>query len=241
MGIRAMIWDVDGLVVGSEEADCQAWREEFDRAGVPVSVEEYARMWDQWSWHRQVRMIDHLIARAPGPADEDTVTARRLARYRELCAALPARPGIAEWLLRARELGLISHVATNDVDGRAAGHLARLGLAGLAGPVVSVRTGIARKPAPDLYLAALEALDIPAGEAAAVEDAPHGAAAALAAGLRVIVVPNQVTACLEFPAASLVIADPQGMLLDEVLAMLDRAAARAPHDPGGCPPDRNAR
>jgi beta-phosphoglucomutase-like phosphatase (HAD superfamily) len=231
--VRALIWDFDGLIAPTEDMDCQAWREEFDRAGVPVSVAAYARMWDQWAWHRQVRMIDHLIARAPGPVDEDEVTARRLARYRELCAALPATPGITEWLHRARELGLATHVATNDVDVRAAGHLARLGLAGLAGPVVSARDGIARKPAPDLYLAALNALGVPAGDAAAVEDSPHGAAAALAAGVRVVAVPNQVTARLNFPAGTLIIADPAGTPLDEVLAMLDRAAARVPREPGG--------
>lgn len=229
--VRALIWDFDGLIAPTEDMDCQAWREEFARAGVPISIAEYARMWSEWMWLRQVRPVDHLMARALGPVDEAAVMARRLARYRELCAGLPARPGIVRWLQRARELGLACHVATNDIDGRAAGHLARLGLAGLAGPVVSARS-IARKPAPDLYLAALAALGVPAEEAAAVEDSPHGAAAALEAGLRVIVVPNQVTACLDFPHGVLTITDPAGTALDEVLAMLD-LAARAPREPGG--------
>jgi HAD superfamily hydrolase (TIGR01509 family) len=49
------------------------------------------------------------------------------------------------------------------------------------------------KPRPTLYLEALQLLGLAAGEAVAFEDSPNGVAAAKAAGLRCLVVPNDVT------------------------------------------------
>src|SRR5690606_1399442 len=54
------------------------------------------------------------------------------------------------------------------------------------------------KPRPDVYLLALERLGLEAGEALAIEDSLNGATAATAAGLRVVVVPNDVTASQPF-------------------------------------------
>lgn len=103
-------------------------------------------------------MIDHLRAQVGQPINEATVNARRLARYPELCADLPARLGIREWITQAQATGFILRVATNDGTGRAA-HPDRLGLARYLGAVVTLQPGLARKPAPDLYPRALKALD----------------------------------------------------------------------------------
>jgi beta-phosphoglucomutase-like phosphatase (HAD superfamily) len=114
--VQALVWNFDGLIMDCEEADCRAWREEFAAAGVPITLAEYARYWEQWSWHRRpgTRMIDQLRTRAPGPLDEAAVSARRLGRYQQLCAELPARPGIESWLRCAASLSMPCAVATND-------------------------------------------------------------------------------------------------------------------------------
>jgi len=87
--LRALVFDFDGLVIDSERCDASAWQEEFARAGVPITIAEYAQFWSTWSWQRRVRMIDQLRARAARPVDEGAVLARRLARYEQLCADLP--------------------------------------------------------------------------------------------------------------------------------------------------------
>jgi HAD superfamily hydrolase (TIGR01509 family) len=220
VSIRALIWDFDGVIIDSEGADCQAWREQFALAGAPVTVAAYARFWAEWSWHRKVRMVHQLAALSPDPVNHTAVEARRLARYRELCADLPARPGVARWLRQARELGITCAVATNDDTGRTRAHLARLGLDTLISAVVTAGDGIARKPAPDLYLAALDALGIPASRAAAIEDSPHGIAAAQAAGLATIAMPHPVSAALDLTGADLIVADAAGMPLDQAIARL---------------------
>ena len=57
------------------------------------------------------------------------------------------------------------------------------------------------KPAPDVFLRALELLDVSAGSAAVIEDSPNGLKAALAAGIRTIVVPNPLVKSLDFSGA----------------------------------------
>jgi beta-phosphoglucomutase-like phosphatase (HAD superfamily) len=61
----------------------------------------------------------------------------------------------------------------------------------------------AGKPAPDTYLAACVALGVEARRALAVEDSAHGVAAAKAAGLLCVVVPNSLTKGLDLSAADL--------------------------------------
>ena len=68
-------------------------------------------------------------------------------------------------------------------------------------PAASVR--LAGKPAPDTYLAACAALEVDPSRALALEDSPNGIAAAKAAGLHCITVPNPLTAALDLSSADL--------------------------------------
>ena len=61
------------------------------------------------------------------------------------------------------------------------------------------------KPAPDVYLAACDALGVAPGRALAIEDSAHGVAAAKAAGLRCVAVPGPLTRSLDFSAADVVL------------------------------------
>ena len=57
------------------------------------------------------------------------------------------------------------------------------------------------KPAPDVFLRALDLLQVDPGAAAVIEDSPNGLKAALAAGLRTVVVPNPLVKALNFSGA----------------------------------------
>jgi HAD superfamily hydrolase (TIGR01509 family) len=61
------------------------------------------------------------------------------------------------------------------------------------------------KPAPDLYLKALELMSVPAGEVLALEDSQNGVRAAYDAGIKVIACPNDVTRHLDFSLATQVV------------------------------------
>jgi putative hydrolase of the HAD superfamily len=219
--VRGILLDFDGLVIDSEAADCLAWSEEFALAGVPLTRLEYAQVWHAWAWERQVRMIDHLRALAGRPIDEATIEARRLARYTALCANLPARPGIRQWIADAHAMGLTMGVATNDDTHRAPDHLARLGLDRYLDAVVTLQPGLARKPAPDLYLRALKLLDLDPATTIAVEDSSHGIEAAHRAGLRAIAYPTpEVSAHTDLSAADLVVSSAADTPIEEAIRAL---------------------
>jgi putative hydrolase of the HAD superfamily len=83
--------------------------------------------------------------------------------------------------------------------------LARLGLRDRFA-VLATRERVARsKPAPDLYELALAELGVTAGDALAVEDSPNGVAAAKAAGLFCVAVPNPLTVGLALDNADVVL------------------------------------
>jgi putative hydrolase of the HAD superfamily len=76
------------------------------------------------------------------------------------------------------------------------------------------------KPAPDVYLLALDRLGVPPGRAVAVEDSAHGVAAAKAAGMRCIAIPNPHVGSARCDAADLVLASAADLTLGDALAQV---------------------
>jgi beta-phosphoglucomutase-like phosphatase (HAD superfamily) len=125
----------------------------------------------------------------------DLAAARQLRRTFELglVGDLPLRDGFAELLDRAAVRGLRLAVVSSSPAEWVRGHLGRLGLLDRFELVITREDAARAKPHPDLYLVALDRLGLPAEQALVVEDAVNGAAAAHAAGLEAVVVPNPVT------------------------------------------------
>ena len=80
------------------------------------------------------------------------------------------------------------------------------------------------KPAPDVYLLALEPLGLDPAQAIAVEDTPHGVTAAKAAGLRCIAIPNPFVDATRFTEADLLLPSAAALSLRAAFAALDNQA-----------------
>ena len=78
------------------------------------------------------------------------------------------------------------------------------------------------KPAPDVYLAALQALEVEAEAAVAFEDSPNGLLAAKCAGIFCVAVPNAITRQLVFEGADLVLSSLAEMALGELLRLKEK-------------------
>jgi beta-phosphoglucomutase-like phosphatase (HAD superfamily) len=97
------------------------------------------------------------------------------------------------------------------------GHLERVGL-GSVWDCVRCRDDVREaKPAPDLYLAALECMGLAAAEAVAIEDSPNGIAAAKAAGLLCVAVPGPLTQATDLGQADLHLSSLAELPLAELL------------------------
>ena len=87
------------------------------------------------------------------------------------------------------------------------------------GPTVCADGDTTRcKPSAALYLEALDALGVEAGEAIAIEDSPNGVAAARAAGIFCVAFPNDVTRGLDLSQADLLLESLEDVPLGELLA-----------------------
>lgn len=183
---RAVVFDMDGLLLDSEEAWHAAERAllanhgaeltDVDRlASVGRSVDEVIVWYAErigWGPERVLELRDELI---------------RLVRerYTEIAPMPGARELIAQLRGRTR-LGLASNTDRSLVDHA----LAATGL-GEAFEVVVTAEDVERpKPAPDLYLFACECLGVRPDEAVALEDSETGVAAAKAAGMWCVAVPQ---------------------------------------------------
>ncbi len=78
-----------------------------------------------------------------------------------------------------------------------------------------------KKPAPDVYLKALEELDLPAASCVAIEDSRNGLLSAVGAGIPTIVTPGIYTLGEDFTEAAVVIDDLALLEFNDVAALFD--------------------
>jgi HAD superfamily hydrolase (TIGR01509 family) len=199
--MRALIFDFDGLLVDTEASAFRAWRQVLAEYGADLPLPVWqAVIGGQSSVAAVLSHLEHAV----GTVDREAVVTRWRDTNRAFADRMPLRDGVGEFLSAARADGLRLAVASGATRDWVSEHLERVGVSGLFA-VVSALDGHRPKPAPDVYLAALDALGVPASDTVAFEDSPTGVAAAVAAGLRCIAVPNEVTSGLSFPDAERVL------------------------------------
>lgn len=223
MAIRALIFDFDGTLLDTESPDMLAWQAVFEEHQVSLSLD----LWYQ-NVGRAPGTFDvyaHLEALIERPIVRDHVHGQYRARFRELLALEKLRDGVDHWLADAHDLGLDLAIASSSPRSWVTGHLDTFGLLDRFRVVRSRDDVTHAKPAPDLYLSALDGLGLRADEAIAVEDSPNGSVAAKAAGLYVIAVPNPVTRNLRFSHADLVLDSLADLSLEDALARAANGAS----------------
>ena len=217
--LEALLFDVDGTLADTER---DGHRVAFNRAFADAGLD--------WEWTPEIygrllavtggkERIRHYLAterpdfQAPGDLDAfiADLHAAKTEHYKKLMAdpGLPLRPGVARLLREAREAGLRLAIATTTTPANVTALLTH-SLAPdaeswfeviAAGDVVP-----AKKPAPDIYLWAMERLGLGPESCLAFEDSDNGLRAALDAGLRsVLVTVNDYTRNQNFDGATLVL------------------------------------
>lgn len=114
-------------------------------------------------------------------------------KFIDLSDQLPAKEGVVDFIKSVKDAGLKLSLATSAVRAKPIKHLTRFGLIDYFDFIVTADDVERIKPHPDLFLKALEKLNIEKEEAIIFEDSRNGVLAANRAGVKVIVVPNDVT------------------------------------------------
>lgn len=198
--IKAVVFDMDGVMFDTEQLAVRAWMQVGAESGWPLSRSLCLRLLGL-----NTRSAGEVLTQALGP-DFNYPQARKQMNLRlnQLIEAdgIPIKPGLGQLQQWLKAAGWPYCVATSSDQARTDFCLARGGLAQAFTQRICGNQIHRGKPAPDIYLAASRLLKTRPENCLAIEDSPNGAAAALAAGLQLAVVPDLIP--LEaFPAQML--------------------------------------
>ena len=234
--VRAVVFDMDGLLLNTERLAREAMRrtvrelgieedEVLSAAMIGVPVDGCSRL---------------LIARYGAALLPDAFFA---ASARHLHAQIEAgemrlQPGALELLEALRQARFPRALATSSARQKAMHHLQRAGIANCFDAIVT-RDDVARgKPYPDLFLHAALRLETAPQQCLALEDSYNGVRAAHAACMPVMMVPDLLSATQEMHDKSVAVVSNLHQvrrLMADHLARAARLAARYPAPPeGGC-------
>jgi HAD superfamily hydrolase (TIGR01509 family) len=214
--IRAVVFDLDGVLLDSEQLWDEARREvvarHHGRWRTQATVDMQGMSAPEWSRYLQ----DELAVDLPPGRIDDLVVENLLESYER---RLPLLPGAVESVRRigARWPLAVASSANRSVIDKA---LDLAGIGDLFSVIVSSEEVARGKPEPDVYLEAVDRLGQPSRTCVAIEDSANGIRSAVAAGLMVVAVPNE-----HYPPPDRVLRKAQlviGSLLDLTTDALDR-------------------
>jgi HAD superfamily hydrolase (TIGR01509 family) len=184
---RAVVFDMDGLLLDTELLWHRAETELFTRHGAEFSWDDKMAVIGSSFAFTADYFADRLgLPLEQGPGLVDEMVSLMEAQLREHVAGRPGAVELVERLRGRTRLGLASNSPRHLVDAA----LATARITDAFEAIVTSDEVDNSKPAPDLYLLACERLRVEPAEALALEDSASGIAAAKAAGLTCIAVPQ---------------------------------------------------
>ena len=218
MMLKALIFDFDGLVLDTESPEADVWTQIYNEHGFDFPFDDWVQTVGGYGISN-FDPADHLSLLSHGRVD----SASMRSRHRLECDAVIARssilPGVVEIIHEAISHGLKLAIASSSSHAWVDTHAKRLGIFDHFDKVIcSDDVGVGRtKPNPDLYLLALNQLQVQKKEAVVFEDSPNGIKAANQAGIFVVAVPNSITSQLNIKSANLIVRSMSELSLSELL------------------------
>lgn len=212
---KAVIFDLDGLIIETEAVYCHIWQREFAKAGLTFDMVGYQNLIGAHHIPNGYRPQEILAAHL-----NDGVSARDLRRAVEVEAYQTiqneeALPGVRQVLDDAEQKGYLLAVGSSSEQKWVHGHLKRLNIFDRFATVVTADDVKNAKPAPDIFLKVLENLGVAPQNAIVLEDSNNGVVASHSAGIRVIAVPNEATLGQDFSLATAIIPSLEALNLED--------------------------
>ncbi|AXF86161.1 Phosphorylated carbohydrates phosphatase [Ephemeroptericola cinctiostellae] len=204
MGIKAILFDLDGTLVNSEIIHCQMWMDILAEYNVTLSEDDYK------NHHAGIPTAQNamdMIQRYDLDVGAATLTQAKVTATHAFVASktYPLMPQVIETLGFFKDIGLTLVMVTGadrvSVDANLRAH----NWHDVFAFSVSGDDVLNGKPAPDCYLLALEKLGLSAGECVAIEDSEHGLTSASRAGIACLAIPNPMSENHDFTSATAVL------------------------------------
>lgn len=190
--IKAVLFDMDGLMIDSEPLHLQAFNNVLEKYGKHLTEEENTKRYVGFSKTRE----------------DKTVT-------KKLRNNVVALPGLMELLTDLKKDGYKIAIASSSRLETIKIVIGGLKISSLIGIVASTDEVEHGKPAPDVYLLAAKKLGMNPLECLVLEDAPRGVEAGKSAGMKVFAIPSSYTKGQDFSKADKVLTS-----LSEVFSLL---------------------
>lgn len=186
MNYDAVIFDLDGVLVSTDECHYQAWKCLADRENIPFdrSINERLR------GVSRMQSLEIILERAQKKYDDAQkaeMAEFKNGVYRTKIMALTPNdilPGVPELLALLRSKGKKLAVGSSSKNTRTI--MERIGLWGAFDAVADGNDIAKSKPDPEVFLVAAAKLGLPADRCVVVEDAYAGIAAGKAAGMKTV-------------------------------------------------------
>jgi beta-phosphoglucomutase len=190
--MKAVLFDMDGVLLDSEEYICRAGLMMFKEKGYEVKPGDFL----EFTGMGENRYLGGVAEKNGIPFELEKDKARTYEIYAEIVAGrLEPLPGVVEFIERCRSRGLKMALASSADPAKVEVNLEQIGIpSSTFGTLVTGLDIEHRKPAPDIFLKAAENLGVDPAECLVVEDAVSGVKAGKAAGAKVLALTTSFSA-----------------------------------------------
>lgn len=187
--VKAVVFDMDGLLVDTEVVYCEALTAEAAAMGHHLPQDVLKRMIGS-SWAGSAAILTEHFGQA---FDTDALRAGSITRFYDLAeGGIALKAGVREILEVLAAAEIPRAIATSSRRHEVEHHIGAHGLLDGFHAIVASGDYVRAKPAPDPYLTAAERLGVPPADCLALEDSHNGVRAASAAGMMTIMVPDML-------------------------------------------------
>ena len=181
---RAVLWDVDGTLIDSEELHWISWRHTLENEGINISHEQFLSSFGQ----RNDSIIPRWLGAAATPKRIERISKAKEELYRDLVRrdGISPLPGVANWIHRLHKEGWPQAIASAAPRANIDAVLKALSATHIFQGVVSADDVHRGKPDPEVFLTAASRVGVPPDRCIVVEDAVAGVQGARSAGMKSI-------------------------------------------------------
>jgi HAD superfamily hydrolase (TIGR01509 family) len=180
--IKAVLWDLDGVLVDTASFHFQAWRQLFAGEGKEIGEEEFRRTFGL----RNDAILREILGGLPHQRVGELSRRKEELFRAKIAGAVTPMPGVPALLKRLRQTGKKTAVVSSAPRQNVEALLRGLRIENAFDLIIAEEDTSRGKPDPQGYLLAAERLETAPEECAVIEDAPAGMAAAKRAGMRCI-------------------------------------------------------